>query len=254
MADKKLSPMDEQLAKGAFEIVDFIKGEHGKSCWLNHTLLEGTPRDVLARVVDDPLWDSTRMKITLFLNSERIIHEDFEKLISYFADRMCKQKLRAANFEDFEKAVQIAAKGLLSRSADSVQEKFYELQTQLQNLTDQASAIVEREWERPFQYQITEKMEHAARNAMNRYFPTEPEFDFKGDEVEGTAPDFYGEAVKAIFHAMIAARGEPEYKVKLPLTHSEGTEYTCFEIATRRKMMDEVRESLSAQGIAFELA
>lgn len=254
MATNKMSPVDESLKNGEFEIVSFQKGEHGKGSWLNHTLLEASAREALDNVTSDPLWDSENMKIAIHLNNHRVIHKDFETLISYFADRMYKQKLQAVGFDDFEKAVQVAAKGLLTRSAENMQEKFYELQTQLQNLTDQAGAIVEREWAAPYQYQITKKMEQAAHNALLRFFPADPEYDFNGNEVEGTAPAFNPEAIKAIYNAMIAARGDPEYRVKLPLTHSDGTEYTCFEIATRRKMMDEVRESLSAQGIAFELA
>jgi hypothetical protein len=252
MAAQKQSPIDEAHKNGEFEIVDFIKGEHGKGSWLNHALLEGTAREVLERVTSDPLWDSERMKIAIYLNSERIIHKDFETLISYFADRMVKQKLRAVNFENFEKAVQVAAKGLLARSADSMQEKFYDLQNQLSQLTDLTAGMVEREYAIPFKYQTTEKMIRAGLNALHRHFSAEPEYDFHGNEVEGTAPDFHAKAIEEIYRAMLTAHDVPDYKVKLPRSYQTGDSYTVHEIATRRKMLDEVEESLRQQGIVFE--
>lgn len=252
MADQKQAPIDEAQIAGEFEIVDFLKGEHGKGSWLNHALLEGTAREVLERVTSDPLWDSERMKIAIYLNSERIIHKDFEQLISYFSDRVVKQKLRAVDFDNFEHAVQTAAKGLLARSADSMQEKFYDLQTQLTQLTELTSSMVEREYSVPFKYQITEKMASAGLTALGRHFEPKAEYDFVGNEVEGTAPDFHGKAVEEVYKAMVMAREEPDYKVKLPRPYQTGDEYTVFEIATRRKMLDEVEESLRQQGIVFE--
>lgn len=252
MDEQKQAPIDEAHAAGEFEIVSFMKGEEGKGSWLNHMLLEGTAREILERVIRVPEWDSEKMKIAIFLNSERIIHKDFETVISYFADRLVKQKLRAVHFEDFEQAVQVAAKGLLARSADSMQDKFYELQNQLSQLTDLTAGMVEREYAIPFKYQTTEKMIRAGMNALARHFPAEPEYDFHGNEVEGTAPDFHAKAIEEIYRAMLAANDVPEYKVKLPRSYQTGDSYTTHEIATRRKMLDEVEESLRQQGIVFE--
>lgn len=252
MADQKQAPIDEAHDAGEFEIVSFMKGEEGKGSWLNHMLLEGTAREILERVTSDPLWDSEKMKIGIYLNSERIIHKDFEAVISYFAQRMFKQKLQAVDFDNFEQAVQVAAKGLLARSADSMQEKFYDLQTQLSQLTDLTAGMVEREYAIPFKYQTTEKMIRAGMNALARHFPAEPEYDFHGNEVEGTAPDFHAKAIEEIYRAMLTAHDVPDYKVKLPRSYQTGDSYTCFEIATRRKMLDEVEESLREQGIVFE--
>lgn len=92
----------------------------------------------------------------------------------------------------------------------------------------------------------------AGMNALARHFPAEPEYDFKGNEVEGTAPDFHAKAIEEIYRAMVTARDEPDYKVKLPRSYQTGDSYTTHEIATRRKMLDEVEESLRQQGIVFE--
>lgn len=253
MAEEKQAPIDEAHKAGEFEIVSFMKGED-KGSWLNHMLLEGTPREILERVSGDPEWDSEKMKIAIFLNSERIIHKDFETVISYFADRMFKQKLQAVDFDNFEKAVQVAAKGLLARSADSMQEKFYDLQTQLSQLTDLTAGMVGREYAIPFKYQTTEKMIRAGMNALARFFDTDPEVNFDGKREEGAenAEAHSKNAVEAIYRAMLTAHDVPDYKVKLPRSYQTGDSYTCFEIATRRKMLDEVEESLRQQGIVFE--
>ncbi len=254
MVDIKQAPIDEAHAAGEFEIVSFMKGEEGKGSWLNHMLLEGTAREILERVTSDPLWDSEKMKIGIYLNSERIIHKDFEAVISYFAQRMFKQKLQAVDFDNFEQAVQVAAKGLLARSADSMQEKFYDLQTQLSQLTDLTAGMVEREYAIPFKYQTTEKMIRAGMNALARFFDTDPEVNFDGKREEGAenAEAHSKNAVEAIYRAMLTAHDVPDYKVKLPRPYQTGDEYTTFEIATRQKMLDEVKESLREQGIVFE--
>jgi hypothetical protein len=253
MGDKNVAPMDDPANAGEFEILDFIEMERGKGSWLNHCMLEASAKATLQKALDDPLWDSERMKVTIFLNSSRIIHKDFEQVISYFVDRMTKQKLQAVGFDDFQKAVQDAAKALIERTADGVQDKFHELQNQLSQLTELTAGMVEREYAAPFKFQTTDKMIKAGLNALHRHFPAEPEYDFQGNEVEGTAPDFHARAIEEIYRAMITARDEPEYKVKLPRSYQPGgSDYTVQEISIRRKMLDEVEESLRQQGIAFE--
>jgi hypothetical protein len=257
MAEKNQSPIDKAFEAGEFELVSFMKGENdngGKGSWFNFVLLDAVPRETLSRIVDDPLWDSERMKVSIYLNSERVVYADFNKIMSYFANRLAQQKLSAAHFDDFEKAVQVAAKALITRTADGVQEKFYELQTQLSQLTDLTAGMVEREYAVPFKYQTTEKMIKAGMTALGRFFDTEPEVNFDGKREEGEEnAEAHGKnAVEAIYKAMVTARDEPEYKVKLPRSYQTGDEYTTHEIATRRKMLDEVEESLRQQGIVFE--
>lgn len=257
MADKKQTPIDKALNEGDFEVVSFRKGENengGKGSWFNFVLLDGMSREILERVTSDPAWDADAMKIAIHLNGERVVYESFNKIMSYFANRLAQQKLQAANFDDFEKAVQVAAKGLLARSADSMQEKFYDLQTQLSQLTDLTAGMVEREYAIPFKYQTTEKMIRAGMNALARFFDTDPEVNFDGKREEGAenAEAHSKNAVEAIYRAMLTAHDVPDYKVKLPRSYQRGDEFTTHEIATRRKMLDEVEESLRQQGIVFE--
>lgn len=258
MAEKKQSPIDAAFEAGEFELVSFIKGEHdngGKGSWFNFVLLDAVPRETLTRIVDDPLWDSERMKVSIYLNSERVVYADFNKIMSYFANRLAQQKLSDVHFDDFEKAVQVAAKALVNRTADGVQEKFYELQNQLTQLTDLTAGMVEREYAAPFKFQTTEKMIKAGMTALGRFFDTEPDVNFDGKREEGEEnAEAHGKnAVDEIYRAMVTARDTPSYSAKLPPAFKTGDEYTAHEIATRQKMLEEIKESLTKQGIAFEM-
>lgn len=258
MAEKNQSPIDKAFEAGEFELVSFMKGENdngGKGSWFNFVLLDAVPRETLSRIVEDPLWDSERMKVSIYLNSERVVYADFNKIMSYFANRLAQQRLSAAHFDDFEKAVQVAAKALVNRTADGVQEKFYELQNQLTQLTDLTASMVEREYAAPFKFQTTEKMIKAGMMALGRFFDTEPDVNFDGKREEGAecAEDHSKNAVDAIYRAMVTARDTPSYSAKLPPAFKTGDEYTAHEIATRQKLLEEIKESLTKQGIAFEM-
>jgi len=255
MNDTSKSPIDQAHEKGEFEILSFRKDlERGGSgpTWLSHLILEGLPRDLIEKIADAPGWDSDRMAIALQINGVYVMHADFEKICSYFADRMLKEKLERASFDDFEKAVEIRAKGIIKAGTDTLQEKLHDLHQQLENLTGVAGDIVQREWDAPFAHQITDDMQRAALNALGRYFSIEPDVDFEGksEDSEEAAQAHAKEAIKAVYCAMVNARDKKSPRtIKLPNVRGESL---SIYHTVRMELMEEIKESLAQQGLLFE--
>lgn len=246
------SPMEIKEAELAYEILDFVDMEQGKGCWFNHVILSGIPREVLSRLTDAPDWDSKKMRVTIHINEERVLRLPFETIINYFSNRLAEQRMSAAYFPQFEKAVQVAAKAMLDRTSSGMNDKFYELQQQLQHLTEMTASVVEREWAAPYKFQMTDQMLRAGKNALARFFDTDPDVNFEGKSAESaeSAAAHSKEAVEAIYRAIVAANENPHYEVKLPLLSAEPQ--TEQEAKIRAQVHKEFREQLEAQGIVID--
>nr|DAF93556.1 MAG TPA: hypothetical protein [Myoviridae sp. ctshb19] len=254
--DRSKSPVENAYEAGEFETLSFRndleRGNNGTPTWLSHVILEGLPGDLIRRIADAPGWDADKMSIAILLNGERVLFADFEKICSYFANRMYKDKLARSHFDNFEKAVKTTAAGMLDRQRDSIQEKLGELDNQLHYLKEQTQSALEREWNAPFMGQVTDKMQQAGLNALGRFFDTEPDvnFDGKSSESESNAADHAKQAVEAIWRAMFCAReDQPIYKIQLPKARTDGLS-TRSQI--REELMEEIKESLMKQGLVFE--
>jgi len=255
--DSSKSPIDIAHENGKFEILSFDKhldrNAEGFPTWLSHMLLEGMSKDDLREVVDTPGWDADAMQISITLNGRRIVFADFEKVCSYFANRMYEDKLARANFANFEKAVEIRAKGIIKTHADELQDKLHDLHQQLENLTGVTGDIVQREWDAPFLYQITDDMERAALNALGRFFDTEPDVNFEGnsDQSEADAKHHAKQAISEIYKAMVHAREKREPRtIKLPAAHNPDIHHRFN--TTRRIFLDQIKDCLAEQGLLFE--
>lgn len=254
--DPSKSPIDNAYDNGEFEILSFRgqldRGPNGYPTWLSHLMLEGMSLELINKLAAAPEWNGNRLAIGLQLNGVRVLFADFEKICSYFVKRSVEEKLQRANFDDFQKAVELTARGMLGRQQDSIQEKLGDLDNLLNQVKEQANAIVEREYAVPYLGQVNEKMMAAGLNALSRFFSAEDDLDFDGKATDPEPEKFRQEAVEAIWLAMYCAReSRPVYEIQLPKAQTDGLS-TRSQI--REELMEEIKESLTAQGLIFKEA
>jgi len=225
----------------AFEEIKFRdldkKNAEGGRQYLEVILLGYIKEGVLKGIADKPDWDTDKLRIAITLNEVPILAETLEDLCSEFSGRMLRQREQASGLNDFEAAVKKQAKALFENAMGTINNKAYELTQQLEHLTSSAASIVEREWNAPFAFQVTDEMRTAGFNILANT-PLD-RLDHK--------------VIDAIYHAMISKRDENfgRKKLQLPkaLSHvGDG----AHRVALRADVLAEVKGVLDAHGIQYE--
>lgn len=220
----KFSDLDKKNAEG---------GRH----FLEVLLLGYVDADTLKGIADKPDWDVEKLRIAITLNETPIIAATLEELCSEFSGRMLKQREKEVGMDDFEAAVKRQAKALFENVTKSIEDKAFDLQQQLSHLTDCAADIVQREWDAPFAYTITDEMMEAG-------------IKFSADADNANKPR--STYVGGLYRAMTTAR-EAHFKrpvLKLPEAKIHGDSSTWTQMRT--EMLNEVKLVLDAQGIQYE--
>lgn len=126
--------------------------------YLGALLLGYVPKEKLDSLQADPEWTPKAMKVSITVNGVQLLHEHFEAMCSEFSKRMLNQRIRAGRWDDFEAAVLLKAEQLASGAFTKFNDQVFDLQQQLQHLTENAEEMVKREWNSLYAHSVTEEM------------------------------------------------------------------------------------------------
>jgi hypothetical protein len=214
------------------------KAADGGRQFLEVVLLGYVKSDVLKELSEKPDWDLSKLRFSILLNETPILIETFEDMCSEFSGRMLEHRAQKSGLADFEAAVKRQAKVLFENTMKGIEEKAYELTEQLRHLTDSAGSIVEREWNAPFAFQVTDEMRTAGFNVLA---------NASGQDLNDP------KLIEQIYHAMVGKRDENfgRKKLKLPDAHDD-VKRDAHERLGRIETLDEVKKVLDAHGIQYE--
>ena len=227
---------------------DIRHPDGGVGDWLSHILLGYIPEKEFAEMLATPNWNPEAMQISIHVNGVRIIHSQFEAIVSEFSGRMLTERLDRVKFGDFEKAVSVKAENLLRQSLGNFTEKVYELQQNLEHLADSSNNLVQAAWDAPFKYYDNDEMKTAGQQAIaefGEFVPSETNQRILADKV---------------YHAMVGKKANPAntVNIKLPpaIPKMPGDFMGSADkrvVAARADLLKEVKALLESHGINAEL-
>lgn len=220
-----------------FRDLDRKNAEGGRQ-FLEVILLGYVKDEVFKEISSKPDWDVDKMRFTITLNETPILIATLEEMCSEFSGRMLKHREQVTGLNDFEAAVKRQAKVLFENTMATINDKAYELTQQLEHLTNSAASIVEREWNAPFAFHVTDEMRTAGFNVLA---------NASGQDLNDP------KLIEHIYHAMVGKRDENfgRKKLKLPDAHDD-VKRDAHERLGRIETLDEVKKVLDAHGIQYE--
>lgn len=227
---------------------DIRHPDGGQGDWLSHILLGYIPEPEFKAMLETPNWNPEAMETTITVNGVRIIHAQFEAIISEFSGRMVAERLERVKFGDFEKAVKLKAENLLRTSLGDFNERVHQLQQNLEQLADTSENLVEAAWSAPYKYHMTEEMKAAGAQtieAFGTFIPSGTNYRVLADKV---------------YTAMIGKKPDlaNSVKIKLPpaIPKMPGDFMGSADkrvVAIRLELLKEVQALLESHGITTEL-
>lgn len=234
----------------SYEILDFDKLRNQQPEFMTHILLGYIPKDKMNAIIEDPDWDSSKMRIQIMLNGTQITNTEFNAIINEFSNRMLHDRIHLGKWDDFEEAVKVKAKQLLKDSMGDFAEKIMALQDNVGHLADESEKLVQAAWNAPYFGFMNSEMHEAGEEAIAK-------FGEYNDSLTNRRV-----LAKLVFDAMAKKRpNHPNENLKLQLPDegdnsqaiSEQTGATPEQVeAIRKQAFDEVRKMLERNQVAVQ--
>lgn len=247
--ERDVAEGDEPL----FETVKFndLRNEDGgRGDWFTHILLGYIPEPEFSEMLATDGWNPEAMQVNITVNGVRIIHAQFEAIISEFSGRMLNERLQRGNWHNFEKAVETKAKHLLKASLGDFLDNAHTLSRNIEHLADSSDSLVQSAWNIPWRDLVTDEMKTEGQRVIDEFGSYEPTVTNRRVLSE------------KVYNAMANARPAPHdksVKITLPPVHKRAPSDLMGslvmdkrELRGRMEMLNEVKAILAQYNINVE--
>lgn len=244
MSDSKSMEYRETVGQ-AYEVLSFdsISSVNGKAGVIHDILLNYLPEEKVNALIEAPDWNSEKMNVLITVNGTQLLNVEFNEIINEFSHQMLQKRISLGNWDNFQEAVKLKAQAMLKETMGSFAENFFNLQQNMQQITDESGKLLEMAWSAPYKHMLTPEMRLAGAEAIEAF---------------GTYQDSVinrGVLAAKVYEAMVKTKEDPSTagsSIKLPKAEdnaqaiSEETGVSPELVAAiRQKTLDEVRAALT---------
>lgn len=241
-----------ETVSDAYEVLDFekIHSVNGKPGALHDILLNCLPEEKVNALIEAPDWAPEKMNVLISVNGLQLLNVEFNEIINEFSHHMLQQRIALGKWDNFEEAVKHKAKSLLNETMGSFAENFFQLQQNMQQITDQSGNLLEAAWKAPYKFMLTPEMRLAGGQAIETFGVYEDSSVNRGV------------LAAKVYEAMVKAKEDPNAlasSIHLPKAEDNAqaiSEQTGVSIelvaAIRQQALDEVKGALTGFQVSVQ--